>query len=232
MSKIYFASVFLFQFYVLAFHGRANVIVATPANYTTYLNGLIAGDTLYLTRGTYTANLTLNGRNGTSTSPIVIMGDTALYSTVFNAQSCCNTVSITQCAYVVIKNLKLDGLNLYVDAVKGEGTTGNWAHHITLEYLNIVNYGADQQLVGISTKCHAWNWVIRKNIIFGAGTGLYLGNSDGDKPFVNGLIEHNLVLNTVGYNMEIKHQSDAVRDKFPGTNVDGKTIIRYNVFCK
>lgn len=232
MNKIYFAAACLIQFYVSAFHVRANFIVATSTNYTTYLNTLIAGDTLYLTRGTYTENLTLNGRIGTSTSPIVIMGDTTLYSTVFNAQSCCNTVSITLCAYVVIKNLKLDGLNLYVDAVKGEGTTGNWAHHITLEYLNIVNYGADQQLVGISTKCHAWNWVIRKNIIIGAGTGLYLGNSNGDKPFVNGLIENNLVLNTVGYNMEIKQQSDAVRDKFPGTNVDGKTTIRYNVFCK
>jgi len=36
----------------------------------------------------------------------------------------------------------------------------------------------------------------------------------------------------VGYNMEIKHQTDTVRDNYPGTNVNGKTIIRYNVFCK
>lgn len=217
---------------LFVFPARANFISATPANYTTYLNTLVAGDTLYLSAGTYANNLTLNNRNGTAALPIVIIGDTNLYSTVFTAQSCCNTVSITQCSFVIIKNLKLDGLNLLVDAVKGEGTTGNWAHHITLEYLNIVNYGADQQLVGISTKCHAWDWIIRKNIIDGAGTGLYLGNSNGDKPFVNGLIENNLVMNTVGYNMEIKHQTDTVRDNYPGTNVNGKTIIRYNIFCK
>jgi hypothetical protein len=61
---------------------------------------------------------------------------------------------------------------------------------------------------------------------------MYLGNSLGDKPFVNGLIEYNLIMNTLGYNMEIKHQTDTVRDDFAGTMVNGKTIIRYNVFCK
>jgi hypothetical protein len=232
MKKIYFTAVIIFLSLVFSSPSRANFISATPANYVSYLSTLAAGDTLYLAPGTYTSNLTLNGRNGTAAQPIVIMGDANLYSTVFNAQSCCNTVSITQCSYLVIKNLKLDGLNLLVDAVKGEGTTNNWAHHITLEYLNIVNYGADQQNVGISTKCHAWNWIIRKNIIIGAGTGLYLGNSNGDKPFVNGLIENNLVMNTVGYNMEIKQQLDTVRDNYPGTAVNGKTTIRYNVFCK
>jgi hypothetical protein len=211
---------------------KANFISANASNYTSYLGSLVAGDTLYLAAGTYVNNLTINNRNGTAGQPIVIMGDAALYNTVFHANSCCNTVSITKCSYVVIKNLQLDGLNLAVDAVKGEGTVGNWAHHITLEYLNIINYGSDQQNVGISTKCSAWNWTIRKNKIIGAGTGLYLGNSTGEAPFVNGLIENNLVMNTVGYNMEIKQQLDTVRDNFPGTNVDGKTTIRYNVFCK
>jgi hypothetical protein len=217
---------------LLSSQAQANFITANPGNYTSYLSSLVAGDTLYLSAGTYTSNLSINNRNGTAGQPIVIMGDAALYTTVFNANSCCNTVSISKCSYVVIKNLKLDGLNLAVDAVKGEGTAGNWAHHITLEYLYIINYGSNQQNVGISTKCPAWNWMIRKNIIIGAGTGLYLGNSNGAAPFVNGLIENNLVMNTLGYNMEIKHQLDTVRDDFPGTNVDGKTTIRYNVFCK
>ncbi|MBK7696343.1 MAG: hypothetical protein IPI30_19105 [Saprospiraceae bacterium] len=53
---------------------------------------------------------------------------------------------------------------------KAEGTAGNWAHHVTIEKLNIVNCGVDQQAVGISTKCPAWNWIIRSNIIIGAGT--------------------------------------------------------------
>jgi hypothetical protein len=41
------------------------------------------------------------------------------------------------------------------------------------------------------------------NRILGARTGLYCGNSDGCAPFIDGLIEHNLVLNPSGYWMEI-----------------------------
>lgn len=211
---------------------HARLITATPGDYTDFLTTLVAGDTLSLAPGTYTRDLPLRDLSGTETDPIVIMGSPVLYTTMFAARSCCNTVSITRCSYLVIKNLELNGGGVFVDAVKGEGTAGNWAHHITLEYLNIVGYDADQQSVGISTKCHAWNWAIRKNRIIGAGTGLYLGNSDGGRPFVNGLIEYNLVMNTIGYNMEIKHQLDGVRDENAGTAVDGKTIIRHNVFCK
>lgn len=213
-------------------NSTANFINANPTNYTTFLSSLVAGDTLYLAAGTYTNNLTLNNLNGTAAAPIVIMGSPNLYTTIFNAQSCCNTISITKCSYIVIKKLQLNGLNQPVDAVKGEGTYANFAHHITIEYLNIINYGNNQQIVGISTKCHAWNWIIRKNRIVGAGTGMYLGNSNGDRPFVNGIIENNFISNTLGYNIEIKHQSDTVRSKFPGTAVNGKTIIRNNVFCK
>ena len=209
---------------------RANTINATPSNYTTYLGSLMPGDTLKLAAGTYTGNLTLNNRNGTATQPIVIMG--VGNSTNFQGQSCCNTVSITKCSYLVIRQLQLDGMGEAIDAVKAEGTIGNKAHHITIEYLNIINYGSDQQNVGISTKCPAWDWIIRKNKIIGAGTGLYLGNSNGDDPFVNGVIEYNYIANTVGYNMEIKHQLNGVRDTFPETQVNGKTTIRYNVFTK
>jgi len=209
---------------------QANIKNANPANYTGFLNSLVPGDTLNLASGNYVNNLKLTGLNGTSSQPIVITGQGN--NTVFQGQSCCNTVSITQSSYIIIKNLQLDGLNQTIDAVKGEGTTGNWAHHITLEYLTIVNYGSDQQNVGISTKCPAWNWLIRKNKIIGAGTGMYLGNSDGTKPFVNGIIEYNLIANTVGYNIEIKHQLNNVRDEFPGIAVNGKTIIRHNVFTK
>ena len=73
--------------------------------------------------------------------------------------------------------------------------------------------------------------MIRGNEIVGAGTGLYLGNSDGSAPFVGGLIEHNLVVDTIGYNLQIKHQRP--RPDVPGLPA-GKnvTIIRYNVFSK
>jgi len=47
------------------------------------------------------------------------------------------------------------------------------------------------------------------------------------------LIENNLVINTKGYNMQIKAQLDSVRDNFAGTSNDfQKTIIRYNVWSK
>lgn len=209
---------------------KANLITANSTNYTSYLLTLLPNDTLHLTAGTYSDNLSLNGLNGTASQPIVIIGEGN--TTRFEGQSCCNTVSITQCSYLIIKNLQLDGLNQDIDAVKAEGTTNNWAHHITLEYLTILNYSSSQQNVGISTKCSAWDWVIRKNKILDAGTGMYLGNSPGDKPFVNGLIEYNYIANTIGYNIEIKHQIDSVRDDFPGTSVNGKTIIRHNVFTK
>ncbi len=222
---------FFFLFFIVAVSPIfSKLIVANSSNYGSYLNNLVAGDTLYLESGNYINNLKLLGRNGTAGQPIVILGSGS--GTLFQAQSCCNTISITQCSYLIIKNLKLDGMHVQVDAVKAEGTSGNWAHHITLEYLNIVNYDGDQQNVGISTKCPAWNWIIRKNILYDIGTGMYLGNSSGDKPFVNGIIEYNLVANTIGYNMEIKHQFNGVRDEFPGISVNGKTIIRYNVFTK
>jgi hypothetical protein len=60
---------------------------------------------------------------------------------------------------------------------------------------------------------------------------MYLGNSDGSAPFVNGLIEGNLVVDTIGYNVQIKHQKP--RPALPGMPA-GKsaTIIRHNVFTK
>jgi len=139
-------------------------------------------------------------------------------------------VSVVDSHHVAIRNLTLDGRGLRVDGVKAEGHA-HWAHHITIENLVIRGHGADQQTVGISTKCPAWNWVIRGNTIVGAGTGLYLGNSDGRAPFVAGLIERNLIVNTVGYNLQIKHQLP--RPGIPGMPTDpSTTIVRHNVFVK
>ena len=106
-----------------------------------------------------------------------------------------------------------------------------WAHDITLENLVIRGHGNNQQTVGISTKCPTWNWVIRGNTIIGAGTGMYLGDSDGSAPFVAGLIERNLIVDTIGYNLQIKHQRS--RPDIPGMPAGrSMTIIRHNVFAK
>ena len=95
----------------------------------------------------------------------------------------------------------------------------------------IVGAGANQQNDGISTKTPTWNWVIRRNTIVAAGTAIYLGNSDGGQPFVAGIIENNLVLDPIGYCMEIKFQ--LARPALAGMPEGPQsTIIRNNVFIK
>ncbi|MCF8237324.1 MAG: T9SS type A sorting domain-containing protein [Saprospiraceae bacterium] len=212
------------------FYSEAQPIIASPADYSAKVANLMAGDTLILSPGIYTNQLKIYDLIGTEQAPIVIIGNVS--ATVFTGNACCNTVSIKKSAFVELHNLLIDGQNIpYIDAIKAEGTTGNWAHHITLDNMHIIGHGGDQQTVGISTKCPAWDWVIKHCYIDGAGTGMYLGNSDGSAPFVNGLIEYNLITNTVGYNTEIKHQNVGSRN-IPGMTLNGKTIIRHNVWTK
>jgi hypothetical protein len=60
---------------------------------------------------------------------------------------------------------------------------------------------------------------------------MYLGNSTGSFPFVRGIIEYNLIYDTLGYNIQIKHQNPRPTDIGMPTG-DNKTIIRHNVFSK
>ncbi|MFZ5512106.1 MAG: hypothetical protein ACOZCP_18835, partial [Pseudomonadota bacterium] len=209
---------------------HAATIVATPFDYRAAVSRLQPGDELRLQPGRYLHGLSIHGLNGLPGQPIVIGGPRAGEPAVFTGVAGRNTVSIKNSSHVVIRDLVLDGGGLPVDGVKAEGTS-RYAHHITLERLTIVNHHHNQQIVGISTKCPAWNWVIRGNTIVGAGTGMYLGNSDGSAPFVAGLIEDNLVRDTIGYNLQIKHQKQRVG--LPGLPVEAAvTIIRRNVFSK
>lgn len=219
-----------FWFFLIPCPASAAVFDGDPSNYLDLLKGLSAGDTLILRPGEYKAGLPVYRINGEKDRPIVISGPEEGPRPLFIARTGRNTISIVDSSHVTIRNLELDGRALPVDGVKAEGDS-RWAHHITLENLTIRGHGRDQQTVGISTKCPAWGWVIRGNEIVGAGTGLYLGNSDGSAPFVGGLIEHNLVVDTIGYNLQIKHQRP--RPDVPGLPA-GKnvTIIRYNVFSK
>src|ERR1700741_2727616 len=86
---------------LLFFCGRssANFLTSNFTNYTTFLSGLLPGDTLLLTAGTYTNQLNLNNLNGTASNPIVIMGEGN--STLFLGNACCNTVNISNCSYLV-----------------------------------------------------------------------------------------------------------------------------------
>ncbi|SCY25777.1 hypothetical protein [Nitrosospira sp. Nsp13] len=201
-----------------------------PSTYRARLKQLEPGAYVRLMPGEYRDGLPIQQLHGTEQNPITISGPDGEPHAVFIARPGHNTVSIVNSSYITIRNLVLDGRNLRVDGVKCEGYA-DWAHHITLDGLRIRGHGNNQQTVGISTKCPAWGWVIRNNVIEGAGTGLYLGNSDGRAPFIGGMIDRNLIIDTHGYNLQIKHQQP--RPVLPGIpDEDNATIIRHNVFSK
>ncbi|MEQ8275169.1 MAG: MYXO-CTERM sorting domain-containing protein [Deltaproteobacteria bacterium] len=200
-----------------------------PSNYRDRLGQLGPGDTLRLAAGDY-PGLPINGLEGAAGMPIVITGPDTGAPAVITGDPNRNTVSIRDAAYVTLRNFEIDNGGLFVDGVKAEGDA-SFAHHITVEGLYIHNFGPNQQLVGINTKCPTWDWVIRGNLIEGAGTGLYLGNSNGEEPFVRGVVEYNVVVNPIGYDMQIKHQNP--RPTLQGMPTgDSVTIIRHNVFMK
>jgi hypothetical protein len=203
---------------------------ATPADYLRALPGLKPGDTLRLAAGHYARGLPIRALQGEPGRPIVITGPNSGEPAVLVAVPGANTVSIRNSSHVAIRNLRLEGRGLQVDGVRAEADS-RFAHHITVENLVIVGYGHDQQNVAISTQCPAWGWIIRGNVVVGAGTGMYLGGSDGGVPFVGGLIEHNVIVDTIGYNLQIKHQ----KERPPGIGMPPgpvRTIIRHNVFSK
>lgn len=209
------------------------VIQADPSNYLARVRALVPGDTLVLAPGTYddpsdVPGLPLFNLNGTPTQPIVITGPESGTRPLLLGRSTHNTVRLSNASYVVVRNLEIDGRDLGGAGVAAQGT----AHHVTLENLVIRGVGGDQQIVGISTVgSPTWNWAICGNTIIGAGTGMYLGNSDGTSPFVAGLIERNLVRDTIGYNIQIKHQID--RPAVAGMpTTPQRTTIRHNVFAK
>ena len=210
--------------------GAASVYQASPDNYRQLLALLRPGDRLALSAGEYRDGLPAHNLSGEPGLPITISGPESGPPAIFVARPGRNTVGIVDSHDLVIRNLVLEGHNLPVDAVKAEKQSRS-AHHITLENLVIRGHGNNQQTDGISTKCPTWNWVIRGNTIIGAGTGMYLGDSDGSAPFVAGLIERNLIVDTIGYNLQVKHQNS--RADIPGMpGGRNMTIIRHNVFVK
>jgi hypothetical protein len=207
-----------------------NVHAGTPENYRQLLAVLRAGDTLTLAPGEYRDGLPLHGMSGEPGRPITVSGPEHGSPATFIARSGRNTVTLRASRHLVVRNMVLDGRDLPVDAVKAERGSA-CAHDITLENLHIRRHGHDQQTVGISTKCAAWNWTIRGNTIVGAGTGLYLGDSDGSAAFVAGLIERNVIVDTLGYNIQVKHQLSRP-DGGDLREGPATTVIRHNVLSK
>jgi MYXO-CTERM domain-containing protein len=220
-----------FAFALLLQAGAAAALDADPSNYTSLLQTLKPGDTLNLAPGTYTSGLDITDLNGTEASPIVIAGPPG-GTAVFEGNGCCNTVELVNSSHVVVRSIKVDGKGIDgVFAVSAKGGSGNVVHHITIEDCIFVGQDAGQQTVAISTKTPTSGWIIRRNVIDGAGTGIYLGNSNYEEPFAGGIIEYNLVKNTIGYNMQIKSQNPWP-DHPALPKADATTILRHNVFIK
>ena len=205
-------------------------LFVTPDDYRQALPHLQAGDMLILAPGEYTRGLPLRNLAGTADAPIIITGPDSGPPAVLVGRDGQITVSLINVGHITLQHLRLEGRGTRSHGIVAEGR-GRFAHDVTLQNLVITGFDAAQAFNGISTKTPAWGWVIRNNHISHVGTGLYLGNSDGRAPFVAGLIEHNHIEHTTGYNMQIKHQLP--RPALPGMPTEpSRTIIRSNVFDK
>ena len=211
--------------------GAAAVVNADTTNYKTLLRKLQPGDTLSLAPGRY-PRLSITGLNGEADAWFTITGPKSGPPAVIEGEEEYNTVEILNSSYVAIENLRINSRGIPgVFGISAKDREENRTHHIRIEGNVFVGQNGGQQTVAISTKTPTWGWIIRNNQIIGAGTGLYLGDSDGTQPFVAGVIEHNLIKDTIGYNMQIKDQvSLPSMDGIPLEPTS--TIIRHNVFIK
>jgi hypothetical protein len=204
-------------------------IQATPSTYKSLLAGLLPGDRLQLAAGTYTQGLNLWNKNGQPGQCIVIEGPASGSPALFTGSDSWNLVSLKDSSYIALRNLSLDGLGRDGDGIKAEAGAVS-VHHILIDGLSLKNFNQNLQVVGINTKCPAWNWVVRRTTITSTGTGMYFGGSSGEFEFANSLIEYNLVYGTLGYNAEFKHQLS--RNTSIGVPATATTIIRHNTFVK
>ena len=207
------------------------VVEGNPSNYRALLRTLKAGDTLNLAPGSYD-RLSIVGLNGEPDAWITVSGPASGAPAVILGKANSDTVSIENCSYVSIENLRIDSRSIPgAFGISTKGHEGNVSHHIRVQGNVLVGQDGGQQTDGISTKTPTWGWIIRYNQILGAGTGIYLGDSDGGQPFLGGLIENNLIQDSIGYNLEIKHQNSL--PDVPGMPTGpSDTVIRNNVFIK
>ncbi len=211
----------------------AKDVPADPSNYFGLIGSLQPGDRLVLAAGTYTQGLPITGLNGTDAAWITITGPTSGAPAIFEGNPCCNTVELVNASYIAVEHITVDAKGIDGPfGVSAKNSSSNVVHHIRIEGCRFIGHNASQQMVAISTKTPTYGWIIRGNEIEGAGTGMYLGNSNYAEPFVGGLIEYNLIKNTIGYNMQIKNQNAWISHPALPTSGTARTILRHNVFIK
>ena len=206
-------------------------INADPSTYKSILPTLRPGDTMFMAGGRY-PRLEISNLKGLSSRCVAITGPSVGPPAVIEGAPGFNTVEIVDSSYVALKNLVIDSRGIPGAFGVSARKVVSWpTHHVLIEGNTFVGQGSVQQTTAISTKIPTWGWVIRRNRILGAGTGIYLGNSDGSSPFVAGIIEDNLIQDPIGYCMQIKYQ--LARPPLRGMpTVPSKTTIRDNVFIK
>jgi len=160
--------------------GPGRVLRADPSTYRERVATLQAGDTLLLASGRY-PRLTIANLTGEPGRCIIVAGPAEGPRPVIAGQIRHSTVEIVDSSYVALIGLAIDSLGIGGDGIKAPRTTHAATHHIVLDGNLIIGAGATQQTDGISTKTPTWNWIIRRNAIVGAGTGIYLGDGDGSK---------------------------------------------------
>jgi hypothetical protein len=200
---------------------------ATPSTYASLIPTLQPGDTLILAAGSY-SGMSIYNVNGTAASPITITGPCTGSPAVIIGSAGANTVRLQNASHVILRCVEINPRNLGGDGINGQTTT----HHITIEQVLIYGCSDDQGTVGISTNSAlTWNWIIRRVTITDCGTGMYLGYATA--PFLQGLLEYNLVYDTVGYNVQIKEMNPLPSPGPAGMpTVTTTTIVRYNTFSK
>src|SRR5436190_13137362 len=78
---------------------------ADPSTYKALVSTLQPGDTLTLSAGTYVGNLNPSNLNGNPSAWITIQGPASGPPAVFLADAFNNTVEISNCSYLAIRNL-------------------------------------------------------------------------------------------------------------------------------
>lgn len=215
----------------LTVSGRSATVTGNPSNYRQMMHILQPGDILMLAPGQYPP-LAITDLNGKPGAWITITGPSSGPPALIAGEAGSNTIEIVNSSYIAIEHLRINSRNIPgAFGISAKGGLHNHTHDIRIEANVLVGQGGSQQTDGISTKLPTWGWIIRNNQILQAGTGIYLGNSDGTQPFVHGLIENNLVQDAIGYDMEIKDQV-SIPPLVGMPAGPTSTIIRNNVFIK
>ena len=213
------------------------LIFAGPDDYLGRLAGLEAGQTLELAPGVYRDCLHLRGLRGRPDAPVVVRGPPRGPRPLFLGAGCAQVglrrsaiVLVEDARWVTLSRLELDGQGAEVSGVRaGFGTTP--VVGLRLEQLYLHDFDASPQFSAISSFATAWDWQIVDNRIERVGLGMYLGDSDGEAPFIRGALVGTVVLDPLGYGVQIKHQRP--RRLVPGMPPDGSvTEIRGNFIRK